>query len=439
MEAFFPELLITYLLAFRQAFSETSFRYFPGFIFAVLIINGKKCVTNIAQTCFFVEKSLSSWERFLAQAQWSLPKVTTSLFRLLCDQLAAQRWYAGYNLFGVDTTFVAKVKGKMAGVQKWRQHSENPDRGKEIVGHHWVIGGLLVFLSGRWRAFPVIARLISGKQSPFCYVVDTHGACEAMNIWQATLAVIFTAAKSLGHTTLCVVVDAYFSKAPFLNPLIEKLITVVTRLRHDAVGFDEPHYCGRGRPPKRGKKIKLASLWRTGQRQNVKVHLYGKLVTVGCVCKDLYLRDIDEKVRVVVVCGKKRPVLLVSTSLTLSAAQIIEIYGARFSLEIAIRTLKQEVGFGDYQATTTISFFRFTQLCCVAVCIGQLMSLSKHWQSWLEAQKLKKAEQSAFSLNRLRTGLRRWVIRHLLFCKFANRADLQQCHDDIESIFRIAA
>ena len=45
--------------------------------------------------------------------------------------------------------------------------------------------------------------------------------------------------------------------------------------------------------------------------------------------------------------------ILVSTDLSLTAAQIIEIYAARFSLEIAIRDLKQHFGFEDYQATTT--------------------------------------------------------------------------------------
>jgi hypothetical protein len=37
----------------------------------------------------------------------------------------------------------------------------------------------------------------------------------------------------------------------------------------------------------------------------------------------------------VVLEGAKEPVLFVSTDLTLSALQIIELYGARFSIEIS--------------------------------------------------------------------------------------------------------
>jgi hypothetical protein len=38
--------------------------------------------------------------------------------------------------------------------------------------------------------------------------------------------------------------------------------------------------------------------------------------------------------------GAKEPISLVSTALALSALQIIELYGARFSIELTIRDLK---------------------------------------------------------------------------------------------------
>ena len=79
MENFFPEILIQYLLPFRQAFSKPGFGYFQGFIAALLLSQGRKCISHIANTCFFIDKSLSSWERFLASAQWDLPQVTQHL------------------------------------------------------------------------------------------------------------------------------------------------------------------------------------------------------------------------------------------------------------------------------------------------------------------------------------------------------------------------
>ena len=74
------------------------------------------------------------------------------------------------------------------------------------------------------------------------------------------------------------------------------------------------------------------------------------------VVRDVWLRDVSEKVRVVVVEGVKRPILLACTDQRMNAAQILELYAARFSLELAIRELKGFVGLGDYQSTTTLAF-----------------------------------------------------------------------------------
>ena len=65
MNDFFPEILITYLWHFRQAFSTPGFGYFQGFIAALLLVYGRHTVTRLASACFFIDKSLASWERFL--------------------------------------------------------------------------------------------------------------------------------------------------------------------------------------------------------------------------------------------------------------------------------------------------------------------------------------------------------------------------------------
>ena len=189
----------------------------------------------------------------------------------------------------------------------------------------------------------------------------------------------FLVKNSVKAKPLCVVADAFFSKANFITPLVEQGITLVTRLRHDAVGFLPPFYCGRGRgrPPKRGKCIKLAKRFNQMQKQTTTAWLYGKQRQVQYVVIDLFLRDVKHKVRVVIADGTNRPILLVSTSLDLSPTQILEIYAARFSIEIAIRELKQHFGLGDYQSTTTSAFLRFTQLCCIAASLARLVLL-KH-------------------------------------------------------------
>jgi hypothetical protein len=69
----------------------------------------------------------------------------------------------------------------------------------------------------------------------------------------------------------------------------------------------------------------LASLLTAQTPTRDRLPLYGKLPEVVCVGRDVWLRDAAQQVRVVVLEGAKEPCILVSTDLTLSALQIIEI------------------------------------------------------------------------------------------------------------------
>lgn len=435
MDNFFPEIWIPYLLKFRQGFSKPTFTYFVGFIFSLLIGQSRKCLTHIADTCIFVDKSLSGWHRFLSTFQWDLSEVIESMIDLLLSELGDSLSYAGHLLLAVDPTMVKKVKGKMSGVQKWRQNSTHPD--KQVIGHQWVIAGFLARVKHQWHCLPVISRLISGKSNPSHFVVDTQGNAQPMGIIAAVLAAVFFVKNSVKAKPLCVVADAFFSKANFINPLVEQGITLVTRLRHDAVGFLPPFYCGRGRPPKRGKCIKLAKCFNQMQRQTTTACLYGKQCQVQYLVIDLFLRDVKRKVRVVIADGTNRPILLVSTSLDLSPTQILEIYAARFSIEIAIRELKQHFGLGDYQSTTTLAFLRFTQLCCIAASLARLVLLKHHSPEGIHETASESTTTSTVSS--VRQQLRRFVMRQLIFNKSTDGADFTKCHIDIKAIFRIAA
>jgi hypothetical protein len=61
-----------------------------------------------------------------------------------------------------------------------------------------------------------------------------------------------------------VVAEAYFRQASCLNPRLAAGITVISRLRQDAVGWDDPAPVvgnrPRGRPRQQGQAWKLATL-----------------------------------------------------------------------------------------------------------------------------------------------------------------------------------
>ncbi len=140
-----------------------------------------------------------------------------------------------------------------------------------------------------------------------------------------------------------------------------------------------------------------------------------------------------------VVEGLKRPVLLACTDLTMTASQILELYAARFSLELAIRDLKGYVGLGDYQSTTTLAFCRFVVLGCVACCLGRLLLHGKHVEAWLEDLSGAPVTETSSSFARLRRGLRCFALKQLIFSKFPSDADFEKISDELRPVFQIAA
>jgi len=437
MAALVPEILFAYLLLFRPHFNKPSFVFFSGYILSLLLTSGRKTMSRVAHTCFWVERHLTSWERFLAENRWDPTALFATLLDTLRVKLADSLKVHGAYLAAVDTLLIAKNGHKMPGVQFWKDHSGNADRGERIRGHHWAILGLIAF-SRSWERFlclPLLMRLISGQLNPFMFIVDPQGVATLATIWDSVLPLIFQLHLYLHQAALRVVVDAYFAKAPFINPLLEKGIHVISRLRRDAVGWDDPTPDQRS-DAKRGRKWKLAQLLTALPSELVSVHLYGKVVTVRAVCREVWLRDISQKVKVVVVEGLKEPIILFSTDLALSIAQIIEIYGARFTIELAIRDLKEHFGLADYQCYLATAIHRFVHLACLAFSLYRLIQLDKASADWLPPAP-KGVSPASFA--HLRQALQRYVLGRILSAKSGEIPNLKDSQSKLEAILRIVA
>jgi hypothetical protein len=326
MDIFFPPQTLSLFQVFAPCFTVPSFAYFQSYMWALMVVEGRKCMTRLAGCVFFHQRGLSSWERFLAEHRWSVTAVTARLVRLVVERLGEQRKVHGAYWLGKDTTLVAKHAKRMLGVQKWKDHSDNADRGAYLIGHHWNLVGLISQWESRWLGWPLVMRLVPGLKGARQWMVgDT---VEPMSFWDAAIAAILEVTRCLGEASIRVVADAYYAKAPFLNGLLARGIQVSSRLRKDAVGWDDPDPRPpgtRGRKPRHGRKWTLASLWSEQTPTRERLTLYGTLTEVVFVVREVWLRDVAQKVRVVVLEGAKEPFILVSTDLTLSALQIIAI------------------------------------------------------------------------------------------------------------------
>jgi len=260
MDAFFPAILLTYLQPFRQLFSKPSFDYFKAFIWAMMLLETKKTIANIAHASFFLKRHIASYERFLSEYVWDMNQLSNTLVKILINVLKNKLYIYGAFLIAVDTTHKAKATKKMIGVQKWKKG----DNGNNyIIGHHWVIAGLISRFANRFICYPIMASMISGLKNPSHFVCSSQGVYP-MTFWDTILAVILQTRQFLENFSFRVVVDAYFANSTFINQMIDEDIHVITRWRKDGVSWDEPkpHHGKRkrGRPRKYGIQHKLSNL-----------------------------------------------------------------------------------------------------------------------------------------------------------------------------------
>jgi hypothetical protein len=168
----------------------------------------------------------------------------------------------------------------------------------------------------------------------------------------------FAAAKAFGRALL--LLDRYFLSTLALERLNlgnasgTVHMHLVTKAKANAVAYERPaaKQPGRGRPPKKGKPVKLISLFQTraAEFQADTVSLYGKEETVQFLCLDLlWGQGLYQKLRFVLVLHHGKPSILVSTDLTLAAADIIRLYGYRFKIECTFREMKQVIGAFGYR------------------------------------------------------------------------------------------
>src|SRR5215510_10000868 len=439
MEGFFPAQTLSLFLVFESCFTAPSFAYFRGYVWALMVVEGRKCLTRLARCAFFHQRDLSSWERFLAQHRWSLRVVTERLRALVVTKRGEKLLVHGAYLLGTDPTLVAKTTKRMLGVQKWKDHSDNADRGAYLVGHHWNLAGLISRWDTRWLCWPLVMRLVPGLKGARQWIGGD--AIAPMSFWDAAIATVLEVTRCLGEASVRVVADAFYSKAPFLNGLLARGIDVSSRLRKDAVGWDdpEPQPPGkRGPKPHYGRKWTLATLLTAETPARERLILYGTLTAVVFVVRDVWLRDVAQTVRVVVLEGAKEPIILVSTDLTLSALQIIEIYGARFSIELTIRDLKQHFGLGDYQCTTTLTILRFVPLACLAFCLWRLALIEHLNAGWLQVTAARVSlPEAPLSFQRVRRALRAWATWQIICANATPGADVAKIERDHEPLFQM--
>jgi hypothetical protein len=242
-----------------------------------------------------------------------------------------------------DGIKIPKRGKQMPGVKLLHQQSNCSTKPEYIMGHSTQAIALLVHAASSFFAVPLAVRIHEGlvwsNRDKRTLLDKMLGLIETLTI---TDPFYFVA-------------DAYYAAGKMVKGLLKQGNHLVTRVKSNAVAYlpVEPNKGRRkrGRPKVYGRKIRVSSLLadRTSMEEAV-ANVYGEAdVKIRYCVRDLMWRPVGRLVRFVAVIHPTRgAILLMSTDLTLSALDIIKIYGLRFKIEHMFKQAVRLIGSFSY-------------------------------------------------------------------------------------------
>jgi len=237
-----------------------------------------------------------------------------------------------------DGIKVPKRGKKMPAVKLLHQQSESNTKPEYIMGHSLQAVSLLVQAAQSVFAVPLAVRIHEGL------VWSNRDRRTLLDKMLALLGIV--AIKDPFYF----VADAYYAARKIVNGLLAQNNHLVTRVKSNAVAYAAYRRRGpkkRGRPRLHGQKVKLKSLLKDSKAfQQAPSPVYAEHnLTIQYRVRDLLWRPAGRLVRFVAVIHPSRgSCLLMCTDISLSAIEIIRLYGLRFKIEHSFKQAVRLIG-----------------------------------------------------------------------------------------------
>ncbi len=299
-------------------------------------------VTSIIRALGLLECSYDRLLDFFHSRALSIQKLTQTWIHIVVKYLPLLRRNGRIVLVG-DGIKIPKAGKKMPAVKKLFQESESNTKPQYIFGHSYQAVAILAGVMPSIFAVPLISRIHDG------IVLSNRDHRTLLDKMVALLHGLTV------QYPYYFVADAYYACKTVIRGVLKKGNHLISRVKTNAVAY-EPAKKGkkkgkRGRKKRYGKKIKLVTLFK--DRENIEeaqspLH-DEKGILLRYIVKDLIWRRAGVMVRFVAVMHPtKGNILLMSTDLSLSALEIIELYGLRFKIEYSFKQAVRQIGVYSY-------------------------------------------------------------------------------------------
>ena len=225
-----------------------------------------------------------------------------------------------------------------------RQTSSNNSKAEFIKGHALQMVSVLVKKLHQTIAVPLMIKIDSGYQlSPLPALRKTQLGVAATMLGEVTKA----AQEKEGFY---VVADALYAVKHLMQSMVAAGNHIVTMVKSNAVAYREAKpakHKGRGRKRRYGDKVVLRDLFAEEDKFS-EVSCKGGIVLART--EIFKLKGVDLWVKyVLVIKSDGRKFIFLTTDLELDAADVLELYRLRFSIETSIKSLAHTVRAFSYR------------------------------------------------------------------------------------------
>jgi hypothetical protein len=325
---------------------------------------------------------IAQWRFYTFMASVKLPwrALWQRLWRMIPQPLTAGRL-----LLALDDSINAKTGRHIFACQRSFDHAAKPNQTRWPWAQTIVTLGLLRSIHGRWACIPLAFAFYLRRATLGLRCIRVRGqALRFEDKFAQAVRLITEVAAVFADVPMLVVADSWFGNRGLLAPLREALgtrVDLLTRLRVNAALYDLPGapQPGRhGRPRKYGQRLgnaaQLAAAMQA-QARTYRLHVYSGQREVTAAERVVMLKTLRCAVRVVWVYRRRQWVALMTTDLTLSVAQIIEYYSARWKIESGFREIKQEIGSAHTQTRNPDAVSNHLNFCMFATAVVWLYAI----------------------------------------------------------------
>jgi len=352
-------------IRFRGCFSAPSFRIFVALVIGWVLTVGKHTVSQVILTMKLHEsRHFATIYRFLGKGQWSVDIVSYCLFRILVETLLAE----GLEILVILDDTLNKHCGKKICGAGWQHDGSAPKIAKQKgYGVCFVIVGLAIRLpeiNDRVFCLPYAARLwwppkAKVKPQTLPYKTKPELGLELINLTHSWLET---------EERMRVVADLAYCCETILKGR-PKDVHITGRLRKDSALYAllvPPAKRQRGRPRRKGHRLPTPAAMFQDSGLNwseIEVFCYGKRIRhLVHQFTALWYHSAGQDPLSLVLCrdrnGKYADTVFFDTDVTASAKDIIQRYGARWSIEVTNRETKQLLGAAEPQCRKEQSVIR---------------------------------------------------------------------------------